>query len=177
VNNKYSKTSQLMYVAFGVALLTVCGWISVPSPVPFTLQILGVFVLSGVLGAKLSLLCILCHILLGLIGLPVFSSFKNGSAAIFSPTGGYVLGFVLATLIVGFSAERFGRKSLPLVLSMAAAAIVCYVCEIMWYLLLYGQGANTVDILKILVLPFLPADICKVAVSAYLVKRIHPLIG
>ncbi len=177
MSNKYSKTSQLIYVAFGVALLTVCGWISVPSPIPFTLQILGVFVLSGVLGAKLSLLCILCHILLGLIGLPVFSSFKNGSAAIFSPTGGYILGFVLASLIVGFSAQRIGRKSLPLILSMTAAILVCYSCEFVWFKLLYAQSERGVDILKILVLPFLPADICKVMVSSYLVKRIHPLIG
>ena len=88
----------LTEVALSAALLVVCSLISVPAAVPFTLQTFGVFVILVILGWKKGCSAILLYILLGLIGLPVFSGAKGGPAALFGPTGGYILGFLLTGL-------------------------------------------------------------------------------
>ena len=99
-----SKTRDLTYVALGVAVVTVCAWISIPvGDVPFTLQTLAVAAIGGILGWKKGLLTILIYILLGLIGVPVFAGFKSGVPALMGATGGYIFGFAFAVVISGLA--------------------------------------------------------------------------
>ena len=68
-----SKTYDLVYVSIFVVLIAVCSWISIPLTVPVTLQTFGVFIAVGLLGGKRGTLAVLVYILMGAIGIPVFS--------------------------------------------------------------------------------------------------------
>ena len=70
---------ELAYCGCCTALLAVCSWISIPFPIPFTLQTFAVFLLGRLLGGRNATLCVCCYLLCGAIGLPVFSGFRGGS--------------------------------------------------------------------------------------------------
>ena len=92
-------TRDMAYIALMAVLLAVCSWISVPAPVPFTLQTFGVFCALGLLGGRRGSTAVLLYILLGAVGLPVFSGFQGGLGKLLGPTGGYILGFLLSALL------------------------------------------------------------------------------
>ena len=76
------------------ALTAVCAWLSIPiPPVAFTLQTFGLLLTLGVLGGKWGSISIWLYLLLGLVGLPVFSGFRFGAAALLDATGGFLWGF------------------------------------------------------------------------------------
>ena len=77
------------------------------TPIPITMQVLTVLISSLFLGSYWAAISQLEYILLGLSGLPVFSGFKSGIAALIGPTGGYIIGFLMASFIVGFLYESF----------------------------------------------------------------------
>lgn len=97
------KTLDIVYIGMFVALITICAYISIPTTVPFTMQTFGIFAAVSFLGQKRGTLAMLVYILLGAVGAPVFTGFKGGFAVLFGPTGGYLLGYLLATIISGYS--------------------------------------------------------------------------
>ncbi|MCF0229949.1 MAG: biotin transporter BioY [Parasporobacterium sp.] len=106
---KSLKTIDLVYMAVGAVLITVCSWISIPFAVPFTLQTFAVFFVIGLLGGKRATISILVYLILGAVGVPVFSGFRGGAAALIGPTGGYILGFLLMALIY-WGAEKLNFR-------------------------------------------------------------------
>ncbi|MBR6474866.1 MAG: biotin transporter BioY, partial [Lachnospiraceae bacterium] len=98
MNRKYT-TLDLIYMAIGAALIAACSWITIPFMVPFTLQTFAVFTIVGLLGGRKGFLSILVYILLGAVGLPVFSGFKGGIGVLAGTTGGYIIGFLFIALI------------------------------------------------------------------------------
>ena len=104
------KTLDLAYIAVCAALIAVCSWIQIPTVVPFTLQTFAVFLALYFLGGKKGTMSVFIYILIGLIGLPVFSGFKGGPAALFGMTGGYIMGFMLQAAIFWLFENFFGRK-------------------------------------------------------------------
>ena len=95
---KQFRVVDLTYMAVCAALIAVCSWISIPAAVPFTLQTFAVFCVLGLLGGKRGTVSILVYILLGAIGLPVFSGFNGGIGALLGTTGGYIIGFIFVGL-------------------------------------------------------------------------------
>ena len=106
-------TLAMAQIAVCAALMCVSAYIAIPLPigVPFTLQVMMVMLIALVLKPLYALLAMLLYTLLGCVGLPVFSGGKSGIGAILSPTGGFIIGFVLAALCVsllkGRSLPRF----------------------------------------------------------------------
>ena len=82
------RTVDLAYAALFAVLLMVCAWINIPLTVPFTLQTFGVFAALGTLGGRRGTLAILAYLLLGLVGLPVFSGVQGGPAFCWAPPAG-----------------------------------------------------------------------------------------
>ena len=78
----------MAYISAAVALIAVCAWISVPAPVPFTLQTFAIFLCSAVLGARRGLIAVLLYVLLGALGLPVFAGMQGGFGVLVGATGG-----------------------------------------------------------------------------------------
>ena len=92
-------TLDLAYIAVGAALIAICSWISIPMAVPFTLQTFAVFAILLLLGGKRGTMSILTYVIMGAIGLPVFSGFTGGVGVLLGKTGGYILGFIFTGII------------------------------------------------------------------------------
>ena len=148
------------------ALIAICAWISVPVfDITFTLQTFAIFLTLGLLGGKRGSAAILIYLLLGAAGMPVFSGFRGGIGALAGVTGGYLWGFLAASLVFR-ALERFGK--LP---AMIAAQLVCYLCGSIWFLLYAGGGLPL--ILLRCVVPFLLPDAAKIALAYILTRRLQ----
>ena len=140
------------------ALIAVCAWIAVPiPPVSFTLQTFGVLLALGVLEGRWGCACVGLYLLLGLMGLPVFSGFRGGASALIGPTGGFLWGFLAAALCY-WALQRLGR--LP---AMIGAQLVCYVCGCLWFAFYAGGGFG--GTLLVCVAPYLLPDAVKLALA------------
>ncbi|MBR2280633.1 MAG: biotin transporter BioY [Ruminococcus sp.] len=169
----------LVYVAMFAAIITICAQIQIPTAVPFTLQTLGVFVASAMLGWKRGTLSVAVYILLGLIGVPVFAGFTGGAGVLFGLTGGYIIGFLFTAFIVGFMCDKLGRKLWVLALSMALGLLACYVFGTVWFMLIYNYTMGSISLFSALgmcVVPFLLFDAIKIAAAVVLVNRLDKVV-
>lgn len=175
-NKSWLTPYALCATALGSALIALCTWISIPATVPFTLQTFAVFLVAGLLGAKCGTLAVLIYLLLGAVGLPVFSGFQGGPGALLGVTGGYLIGFVFTALTVGLLTDRLGRRFPVLIGSMVLGLALCYTFGSAWFLILYTKtkGAMAMStVLATCVLPFLLPDGLKLLLAAFLVRRLH----
>ena len=119
---KFLTTKQMTLIALMTALTCILGPLSIPlpfSPVPISFTNLVLYFSVFVLGTKFSTISYIVYLLIGLVGLPVFSGFSGGPAKVAGPTGGYLVGFVFLTVIAGFFVEHFKGK-----LSFAVLGII-----------------------------------------------------
>lgn len=177
-NNKF-KTIDMIYVALGSAILAVCAWISIPiGQIPITLQTMGICLVAGLFRTKRGLMSVVVYILLGIVGVPVFSGFKSGLGVIAGPTGGYIVGFIFSALIVGLFSEKLGSKVWVLALSMALGITACYAFGSAWfYIYMHTKSAVTLSyVLGLCVVPYIIPDIVKIAVSCLLVNRLGKFV-
>ncbi len=169
---KNSKTVFITQTALFTALIVVCSWLSIPATVSFTLQTFAVCFVSAMGGFKTGTLSVLTYILLGIVGVPVFSNFKGGVSAIAGPTGGYIVGFIFTAIIVGLVADKFGKKFRVSVLSMTLGVAVCYAFGTAWFYILYNnvnaQPMSIGAVLGVCVVPFIPFDAVKILLAAWL---------
>ena len=174
-----NRTRDLVYCAMFAVLMAICSWISIPAAVPFTLQTFGVFLTVGILGGKCGSLAVFVYLLLGAVGIPVFSGFKGGIGALFGTTGGYIVGFLLLALVMWGMEAMLGKKSWVLISSMLLGLIVCYAFGTAWFMLVYAKTSGAIGIMTALswcVFPFLIPDLIKMGVAFLLAKRIANLI-
>jgi len=172
-------TREAACIAMGAALIAVCSWLSIPAAVPFTLQTFAVCLVTAVFGLKLGLWSVGIYLLLGAVGLPVFSGFKGGLGALLGATGGYLVGFLFTALIVGLAVRRFGRRPLALILSMALGILVCYAFGTAWFMLVYARGSGPIGVLTALgwcVFPYLIPDAVKILLATLLTGRLYRLL-
>ena len=166
------KTLDICYVALGTALITVCAWLAIPTPmdISFTMQTFAVCLCAGLLGWKRSTVSVIVYILLGMVGLPIFTGFKSGVAAITGPTGGYIVGFVLTALITGALVQKFGHKFWQLILFMVIGLTVCYAFGTVWFIIAYKATLKAA--LATCVVPFLLPECGKILLAALLTNRL-----
>ena len=168
------------HIAMGAALIAVCSWLSIPMTVPVTMQTFAVCLVAALFGWKAGLYAVACYIMLGAVGLPVFSGFRGGFGVLLGPTGGYIAGFLLTALAVGLSAERFGRRPGVLIPAMVLGVLLCYVFGTAWFMVVYTRANGPVSILTALslcVFPFLLPDALKIRLAAFLTRLLAPLAG
>ena len=166
--NKFT-TKELVLIAMFAAVMAVCSWISIPiGAIAFTLQTFAVFCAVNLLDGKNGLFSILVYILLGAVGLPVFSGFKGGIGVLAGPTGGYIIGFVFIAIIFWIGTKLFGDK-LPLRIALMTIGLaVCYLFGTVWFVFGYSKGESHMTFLnamKICVFPFIPFDLGKLVLS------------
>ena len=171
----HTRIRNLCYIALFAALTAVCAWITVPATVSFTMQTFAIMAAVGLLGTRRAFLSTLLYLALGCVGLPVFSGFRGGIGVLAGPTGGYLVGFVLLTLIITFAQARWGRGQWVFVLSAVVGLLVCYAFGTAWFLIVYTRtGAITLGVvLAKCVLPFLLPDAVKLALATLLRARLY----
>lgn len=172
--------SDMIYIALFAAVIAICAQIRLPlGPVPFTLQTLGVFLASGILGAKRGTISVLIYILLGAVGVPVFNGFSGGFGVLLGVTGGYIIGFIFTAIIVGLAGDIFKKKIWIMTVAIIIGDIICYIFGTVWFMLVMNNQGNPTTIAAALsscVIPFLIPDAAKIAVSVILINRLGKII-
>jgi biotin transport system substrate-specific component len=174
------RISDLTLMALFTAVMAVCSWISIPAAVPFTLQTFAVFLTAGLLGGKRGTLTVLVYILLGAIGLPVFSGFTGGLGHLLGPTGGYIIGFIFSALVMWLAEKMSGKSMTVLAVSMAAGLIVCYAFGTAWFIGVYTRTTGEVGLMTALgwcVFPYIIPDAIKITVALILSRRLRPVLA
>ncbi len=179
ISEKRSKTYDLVYISIFVVLMAICSWISIPLTIPVTLQTFGIFAAIGLLGGKRGTIAVLIYILLGLVGVPVFSGFTGGPGIILGTTGGYIIGFLFTALLMWGMERIFGRSTFILALSMVLGLIVCYAFGTVWFMAVYASSSGSVGIMAVLgwcVFPFILPDILKIVLALILTRRLAKVV-
>ncbi|MBR4703411.1 MAG: biotin transporter BioY [Oscillospiraceae bacterium] len=163
-------------IAMTAVVICVCSWLTVPFTVPFTMQTFAVFAALLLLGGKQGLMAIGLYLLLGLVGLPVFSGFRGGPGHLLGPTGGYLLGFLFTGLYVLLIEGVLPRlRWLPRVLLLAAGLVPCYLAGTLWFVAVMGaQGKETgfLSALMLCVVPYILPDIAKLLLAELVARRV-----
>lgn len=176
---KNERVKDIVLCSLFAALIAVCSWISIPATIPFTLQTFGVFVTVGILGGRKGLITVLLYIIMGLIGLPVFSNFTGGFAILAGNTGGYIIGFLGIAGVMWLFENLFGKNLWSLASSMVLGLLVCYAFGTAWFMVAYARSAGAVGLATVLswcVFPFIVPDLLKISLAIVLVKRLKPAI-
>lgn len=165
------KTYDMAYIAVFAVLMAVCSWISIPTVIPFTLQTFAVFLAVCVLGGKRGTLSVVIFVLLGAVGVPVFAGFTGGPQVIMGNTGGYIIGFIFATLLMWLMERLLGRKTWVQAVSMLLGLAACYVFGTIWFMVVYMRTTGPVGLTAVLgwcVIPFIIPDVVKAALALFL---------
>lgn len=163
---------RMIVISLLAAVLSISAYISIPLPistVPFTLQSLFLMVIALSMPISISFPTVGLYLLLGVIGLPVFSNGTSGLTVLFGPTGGYLFGFLFSTIVIGFIKEKLEYFFGYLFAALVGGIGVVYLFGVLG--LMYVLGASFDKALAIGVIPFLPLDLVKVLVSSTFVYK------
>lgn len=173
-----TNTKKMILYALFAALTAVFSQIAVPlpfTPVPVNLATLSVLLAGGILGAKGGAVSQTVYVLIGAVGVPVFSNFTGGFAKLAGPTGGYIAGYIAAAWLVGFLMSK-RKGNLPhLILSMAAGILLCYTLGTAWFMILTKN--SLMSSLTLCVIPFLIGDALKITAAGFLVWKLKDKIS
>ncbi|WP_299748300.1 biotin transporter BioY [uncultured Tateyamaria sp.] len=173
------RVKQVALVVLGIAFLAVAAKIKVPMwPVPITMGTFAVLTIGAAYGARLGLVTILGYMIIGALGFDVFagsSAEKFGLTYMMGGTGGYLVGYVMATVALGALAQRgWDRSVLWMALAMLIGNVLIYVPGLAWLGQLYGWDK---PILAWGLTPFLIGDALKLALAALVLPAAWKLVG
>ena len=166
----------MAYASMFGALTALGAYLMIPlPPVPVTMQTLFVILAGALLGGYLGALSQVVYILLGVIGLPVFSGGKAGFGVLIGPTGGYLIGFVVGALVIGkLTSLKRDPGLLWLMGSMLAGVAIIYTLGIAQLMLV--AKLDFIKAISVGLLPPLPGDIIKIVVAAFICRKIRARI-
>ena len=169
---KKMSVKEMCLAALMAAVLCVVGPFSIPvGPIPLSLATLVIYLTAYILGWKLGVVSVLIYLLVGILGVPVFSAGRSGIGVIAGPTGGYLIGYLLLVLICGLFVgpgqtlgssatskpeSKKARKILASILVMVVATAVLYTLGTAW--LAYRAHMTAKAAVAAGVLPFLAGD-------------------
>lgn len=165
---------QLSLVGLMTAIICVLAPFSMPipiSPTPISLGTLAIYFVMTVLGLKLGTISVVVYILLGLVGLPVFTGFIGGPGKLFGPTGGYIIGYIFMALISGYFIDKWNNKLLPSLLGMILSTMALYLFGSLW--LAYQASYTLPHALMIGAVPYIPGDLVKLALAVSLGRQVR----
>ena len=174
VDNQKIKTKQMVLIALMTAVTCVLGPLSIPlpfSPVPISLTNFAIFLAIFVLGMKNGTISFIIYLLLGAVGVPVFSSFRGGLQVLAGPTGGYLIGFIFLALIMGFALDHFDRKLVPTIIGMIIGMVVCYAFGTVWLAKLLSLSFK--EGLMMGVIPYLAGEVAKIIIAAIVGPKLY----
>ncbi len=164
------KTRAITLTAVFTALTVVFAQISIPlpfTPIPLSLCMAGSYLAGVLLPMRYALYSQIIYILLGIIGLPVFSGFSGGIGHIAGPTGGYIAAYPLMVILASFVSSRFSKRTpFAFGLGMGCALIVCYLFGSVWYSIVGHISLGQAFLGA--VIPFIPMDLVKIVLFSLL---------
>lgn len=170
-----TNTASFTASALLVSLTAILAQLQIPLPaVPLSLTTLGVFLSGALLTPRASFFAMAAYVLLGALGVPVFSGFLAGPSVLFGPTGGFLLAFPFCAALIGHLIRRFGFSRASLSAAIAAATLLSYLSGTAYFTALTGTGLS--GSLAVCVLPFIPGDLAKGALCVLLAVRLRAAV-
>ena len=152
-----TSTYAMVVTALMAAVTCILAPLSVPiGPVPISLTNFAIY------------------LLLGLVGLPVFSGFTGGLAKLAGPTGGYIIGFIPMAIIAGIVIDKFTNRGIQ-ILGMIVGTAICYAFGTAWFC--FQAGYTVGAALAVCVIPFIPADLCKMVIAMIIGPMVRKRLG
>ena len=166
------KTYMLTTCALFSALMCIFGPMSVPiGPIPVSLTNLVIYIAIFLLGTGKTTISYVIYLLLGAVGLPVFSGYQGGMGKLMGPTGGYLIGFIFMTLIAGLFLEKSKANIGFSFLGMILGTLVAYAFGTVWFVI--STQSEIGYALSVCVYPFIPFDLGKMVIATLLGKAVR----
>ena len=172
------KTRDMVLVALFTALTAVGGFLTIPlKPAPITLQTLFTLLAGVVLGPKLGALSQLVYVILGLMGVRVFAGFSGGPQTVFSPSFGFLIGFIFISYIVGLIIHKDNNYTLKNILfATILGSILVYFFGVPYMYLILNKVMDTpitmAQAIKSGCLIFLPGDFLKAIIAGFVGHKV-----
>ena len=163
-------TNELVICSIFASLTAILTQISIPlPPIPITMQVFAISLCGLVLGKRLGFISISIYVLLGSIGMPVFSHFNGGIGYILGPTGGFILSFPIMVYIVGYFSDKY-KSIIGVYIGMIIGLLVSYIIGT-----IYFCGITNTSFIKgltLCVVPFIVGDILKITLATVVGNKI-----
>ncbi len=153
-------------IVTGASLASICAQVVIPvGPIPVTAQTMAALFVGMLLGALRGALAMALYVAMGWAGLPVFSDGGSGAERLFGPSGGYIFGYILAALLVGWIAERGWDRTFPRAsLSALIGTVSIYLVGVPWHAA--SVGADFAEVVTTTVGIFVLSDTAKAILTA-----------
>lgn len=168
-----NRIRKMSFAALFAGLIAIVSQIYLPFAVPITFQIFIVSLCGFILGAKWGTASVLVYIILGAIGLPVFSGFKGGFGVLFEATGGFIIGFIPLVFLCGIT-QNINRKTVAMILSMIGL-LICH----LWGVIQFSVISNADFVISLLTvsLPYFIKDVILVLSAKVISTHINKKLG
>lgn len=169
---KNSNVYQMASIGLMAAVICILAPLSIPiGVIPISFTNLAIYFVLYTLGMKKGTISYIIYLLIGFVGLPVFSGFTSGPPKLLGPTGGYLIGFAFMALIAGFFIDTFFDKWYLCFSGMILGTAVCYAFGTIW--LSYQAHMPTSSALAAGVIPFIPGDLIKILIATFIGPQIR----
>ena len=173
---KNIKTQNLTLTALMAAILCITGPFVIPiGMVPMSLTNLVIYLTIILLDKKRATISVAVYLLIGFVGLPVFAGFTGGAGKLLGPTGGYLIGYLVLSLVAGTILEKIEKVK---ILALSMGTIGLYMIGTMW--LMVQSKLSFMSALTVGVLPFVVFDVIKILIAVVLGnsirKRMHNML-
>lgn len=174
---RYAYLYNIALIVGGSLVIAWCAQIRILlpfSPVPITGQTFAVLMIGALFGARRGAVAVIAYLIEGGLGLPVFAV-GGGFSVLLGPTGGYLIGFVVAAWVVGLLAEKgWDRRAWSTVAAMVLGNMAIYAFGLLWLCCLMGAGRRA---LAVGLYPFIAGDIVKIMLAAVVLPAGWKLLG
>ncbi len=156
----------ITFMGLMTALICVLAPLSIPLPgqIPLSLTLVVIYIAVYLLGGVKGTACVVLYLIIGLIGLPVFSGFSGGVGKLAGPTGGYLAGFIFTAAVCGAFLKIGKGRILVYIAGMILGCAAAYIFGTVWFM--FSMGTDLKYTISVCVIPFLPFDAVKIAAVA-----------
>ena len=170
-----TNTYAMAVTALMTAVTCILAPLSIPiGPVPISLTNFAIYLSLYLLDWKKGTISYILYLLLGLVGLPVFSGFTGGIGKLAGPTGGYIIGFIPMAIIAGIVIDKFSQRWIQ-ILGMIVGTAICYAFGTVWFC--FQSRYTVAAALAVCVIPFIPADLIKIVIVTVIGPMIRKRLG
>lgn len=164
------KVKNMCYCSMFACIVALLAQIKIDLPglVPITLQTLGIYIIACSLTPKSAVITTIVYVIMGSIGLPVFTGFRGGLSSLLGPTGGYIFSFPITSLIISIIINN-KNSIIRKIIAMSTSTAVCYLIGTIWFI--YVTNNTIITALTVCVIPFIFGDIIKIAIASTLYHK------
>lgn len=167
-------TKEMVLASLFTALITIAGFIAIPlpfSPVPLTGQTFAIMLVGMLFSTKLVLMSTGTYVLLGAIGLPVFSGFRGGLSVLLGPSGGYIVGFIIGAVVISLLKGNGENLYRLLFAGFVGGIIVIHTLGVPWLAMQLSMGIKEAALIGSI--PYLIGDGIKLVLAAILAVQLN----